>query len=58
MESKLQTDKVTDAENRWWLPVLEAGDGQNAWGSQRIQTPSYKMTKSWDSNVPCSDYSQ
>ena len=44
--------KRTDGGCQRW----EREMGKMREGSQRIQTSSYKMNKSWDSNVPCSDY--
>ena len=58
MESKKgKKNKLIDAENRF--VVARGGGGQvgkMGEGSQKVQTSSYKISKSWGYNVQHGDY--
>ena len=50
--------KLIDTENK--SVVARGGDsdmGKMGKGSQKVQTSSYKINKSWGCNVQCGDYS-
>ena len=40
----------------WWLPEVWWGECEMGEGSQKVQTSSYKINKSWGFNVQRGNY--